>query len=156
MTSIIVSVRKDLIAALKTAIQGTAGMEDVYVEFQHPTGDHSSRERVWTQNARVDLANASMKAGKNFSNETSAFDLVFSTWAPAQTAEDAADRVIEIATVASDWIANHKNGETLTASRALGLISLTVSGSGTQTESLDNDSITGRLQLPVTFTARLT
>lgn len=156
MGSIVVSVRDDLTTALKTEIQGTAGMEDVYVEFQHPVGDVEPREAVWTQDAQINLSNASLRAGKNFSNEETTFSLLFKSWRPNTTAQEAAQRVADIAEVASDWIANHKNGEGLPTAHSLGLNWITVSGSGAAMETLDNDSITGRFQIPITYAARLT
>lgn len=151
--TIVVAVRKALIAALTPVINGTAGMESVDVRFQYPAGDDQPREVVWTQNPQIDLQSASLRAGRNFLNETSTFDVVLMSWQPATTAEDAATRVIEIGEVIAAWIGDHKNGETLNVP---GLQTLTVSGSASQTETLENDSVTGRMQIPIRYTARLT
>lgn len=151
--SIVVAVRKALVTALTPVIQGTAGMEQVEVGFQYPAGDAQLREVVWTQNPQIDLQSASLRAGRNFLNETSTFDVVLMSWQPATTAEDAATRVIEIGEVIAAWIGDHKNGETLNVP---GLQTLTISGSASQTETLENESVTGRMQIPVRFTARLT
>jgi hypothetical protein len=150
--SVIVAVRSALVAALAPIIQGVVGMEDVYVGFQYPIGNAEPREAIWTQNPQLDLRSASLRAGRNFLNESTSFDLVFKSWAPNRTAEEAAQRVIDIAEVATAWIGDHKNNEL----GVPGLQTLTVSGGASQTETLDNDSITGRLQVPVTYTARLT
>lgn len=152
--SIIVAVRSALVAALEPVIQGTAGMADAYVGFQAPTGDRSElRDVVWTKNAQIDLKSASMRAGRNFLDETTTFEVVVYAWAPNQTAEEAAQRAVDIGEVVAAWIGDHKNGEALNVT---GLKWIVVEGAGSQDESLSGDSIAGHLIIPVKYNARLT
>lgn len=150
--SIVVAVRSALMAALATEINGTAGMESVEVGFQYPTGDNEPREAVWSQNPQIDLSSAGMRAGRNHLNEKTSFDVVLKAWAPNQTAEEAAERVVAIGEVVAAYIGDNKNNQL----NVTGLQSIVVSGAGAQVETFDNDSITGRMTIPVTFTARLT
>ncbi|WP_332645112.1 hypothetical protein [Aeromicrobium sp.] len=151
--SIVVAVRSALMAALATEINGTAGMESVAVGFQAPVGDHDNREIVWSKNAQIDLKSASLRAGRNFLDETTAFEVVVFAWAPNQTAEEAAQRAVDIGEVACAWIGDHKNGETLGVT---GLKWIVVEGAGSQDESLSNDSVAGHFLIPVKYNARLT
>jgi len=152
--SIVVAVRSALMAALETAINGTTGMEDVEVGFQAPTGDRSElREVVWSKGAQIDLKSASMRAGRNFLDETTTFEVVVYAWQPAQTAEDAAQRAVDIGEVIAAWIGDNKNGSALNVT---GLKWIVVEGAGSQDESLSGDSVAGHLVIPIKFNARLT
>lgn len=152
-TSLIVAVREGLVTALKPVIQATDGMSDVYVEFQYPTGNDTPREIVWTQNGRPTFAPAAMRAGKNFLKEDTGFDLMFRAEGPDLSPAEAAQRVIDICTVAVDWIGNHKNGETLSID---GLQTLTVAGEGVMAEFPTDSGYGAGIQIPVKYTARLT
>lgn len=151
--TIAVSVRSALMTALATAVNATGGMADVYVGFQAPLGDNARREVVWSRSAVIDLKPASMRTGRNFLDETTTFEIVVYAWAPNQTALAAAQRAVAIGEVVAAWIGDHKNGETLSVT---GLTTLTVTGSGSQDESLVAESVAGHLIIPVRFTARLT
>ena len=152
-TSLIVAVREGLVTALKPVIQATAGMSDVYVEFQYPTGNDTPREIVWTQNGRPTFAPAAMRAGKNFLKEDTGFDLMFHAEGPDVTPAEIAQRVIDICTVAVDWIGNHKNGETLSID---GLQTLTVKGDSEMAEYPVDSGFGAGIRIPINFTARLT
>ena len=152
-TSLIVAVRVGLVTALKPVFQATDGMSDVYVEFQYPTGNDTPREIVWTQNGRPTFAPAAMRAGKNFLKEDTGFDLMFRAEGPDLSPAEAAQRVIDICTVAVDWIGNHKNGETLSID---GLQTLTVAGEGVMAEFPTDSGYGAGIQIPVKYTARLT
>ena len=152
-TTLIVAVRSGLMAALKTAIQATSGMSDVWVEFQYPTGNDIPREIVWTQSGRPTFAPASLRAGKNFLKEDTTFDLMFHASGPDITPAEAAQRAIDICTVAVDWVGNHKNGETLAIT---GLQTLTVAGEGEMAEFPTDSGYGAGIRIPVRYTARLT
>lgn len=152
-TSLIVAVREGLVTALKPVIQATDGMADVYVEFQYPTGNDTPREIVWTQNGRPTFAPAAMRAGKNFLKEDTGFDLMFHAEGPDVTPAEIAQRVIDICTVAVDWIGNHKNGETLAID---GLQTLTVKGDSEMAEYPVDSGFGAGIRIPINFTARLT
>lgn len=150
---IIVTVRKKLIDALKPVVQGTAGMSHVSVVYQYPTGNEEPAEIVWTQNAQLDMQSASLRAGRNYLNESSSFDLVINTSRPGFDVLEAAQRVIDIGVVVVEWIGDHKNGDALGIDE---LITLSVAGAGTQDEVLIETGVAGRMQIPITYTARLT
>ena len=152
-TSLIVAVRNGLVTALKPVIQATTGMSDVYVEFQYPTGNDTPREIVWTQNGRPTFASAALRAGKNFLKEDTGFDLMFHAEGPDVTPVEIAQRVINICTVAVDWIGDHKNGETLAIT---GLQTLTVKGDSEMAEYPVDSGFGAGIRIPINFTARLT
>jgi hypothetical protein len=149
--SCIVAVRSALMAALGPAITAVVGMEDVHVDYQYPTGDNEPRECVWTQNARMDLTSASLRAGRNFLNEESHFDLLVRSARPSTTPEDAAQRAIDIAQVAIEWVGDHKNNEL----GVPGMQTLTVDGEARQSEQLIDSSTAASVLIPIKFTARL-
>lgn len=154
-TTIVVPVRKALVAALAPVINGTAGMSDIPVGFQFPTGNDIPREAIWTQGGPLNFTSASMRQGRNLLDEKSGFDLMFRASGPDITPEEAADRVTEIATVAVDWINDHKNADLWPAAPD-GLNWLVIEGAGESAEFPAELGYGAGLRIPISFQARLT
>lgn len=149
----IVAVRSGLIEALAPVINAVVGMEDVAVGFQYPTGNDELRDIVWTQSGRLAFSPASMKSGPNFLNESSGFDLMFRSSAPNVAPEEIAQRVVDIAEVAVDWINANKNGSALAVT---GLNWVLVNGDGIAEEFPTDSGYGAGIRIPITFSARLT
>lgn len=138
--------------ALGPVVNAVAGMEKVHVDFQYPVGDKEPRECVWTQNARTNLTSAAMRAGRNYLNEEARFDILIRSARPAKSAEDAAQRAIDIAEVVVEWIGDRKNNEI----GVTGLQTLTVDGEARQDEQAIDSSVAAGALIPIKYTARLT
>lgn len=108
MKSIVVDVRKAVIAGIKTALSDPK----VSVTYGWQGGDDTRyREQVFTNGGRATHDPAALKAGRNFRNERMDFDIVVLVYGVGKKPEDADDRVMEIGQVIEEYIADRKSNE---------------------------------------------
>jgi hypothetical protein len=139
----IVAVRKAVVAAI-TDLAAFAGVEVMYAYR-----DKGLREFAYTRDATFEHSARALKAGRNFRDETGRFELVIWIEAPGKSAEDAADRALDLGLAVEEWVADHKQG-------VGGAFTLLVDGAGSVREAVSDTSAFAELVLPIKFNARLT
>lgn len=107
--SIVVAVRKAVVAGLTTAL---AGESSVSVSYGWLGGDETRRrEQIYTNRVRGTHEPAALKAGRNFRNEQMDFDLCLFVADPTKAPEDVDTRVMELAVVVEEYLADRKSNE---------------------------------------------
>lgn len=137
---------------------GTSAPEDEVEVSYGFRFDSSAAQRVFTGNVRADTPSASMRAGRNYRDESGEFDLRVWIRAPDGNVEDSETRAFALGTEVEEWVSDHKNADDLAAAGVevpVGFIWMTVAG--WESNSGPDDSGAGTLLVyRIAWTARLT
>lgn len=149
-----------ILGAMRTAtIDGLAALVDpaprwdeIAIKYQFRL-DPSVREWIFTSNARATHAPASLRAGRNYRDETGRFEVAIVVETVGDTDhQEAADRAVEIGTVVEEFIADRKSDEL----GVPGLLTCIVDGDLELAEFSKDSGCVATLTIPVKYTARIT
>lgn len=155
--SIAVPVRAAVVDGLTTLLAGSPefngtgdGAEEVEVTYAY---DHTTNasQRIFTRSATAETPPASLRAGRNYKDESGQFFLVILAAIPGGSTRDAADRAHDIGVAVEEWLGDRKNNEL----GVDGLLTLTVRG----VEDVDLGNDRGHMverTYRVEYTARIT
>lgn len=109
------------------------------------------REQAFTTDAKFTHEPASMRAGRNFRNETGRFSVVVLVTGVDQDMTWSSTRAVELGTAVEEWIADHKSDIDVD-----GMNWIVVEGDGALLEVYDDRSTKALLSYSVVYEARLT
>lgn len=154
--SIAYPLKKAVIDGLATAMGANAafnGTNDparaVEVAYGYRHASHAT-ERVFTNRWRSQTPPAALRSGRNHRNESGEFELSVWVLFVGGSAEEAEERVDEIADYIETWLADRKSNELGVA----GLVSLHVTGTEGEPRAGDNGAVCLKT-LTVAWSARL-
>lgn len=108
--SVLVAVKKALIAGLTTAINDP----QVSVTYGYQGGDETvRRDQIFTDRSRATHDPAALKAGRNFRNESVDFDIVVLSAGVGIKQDECDTRAFALGRFVEEFIADRKSGETL-------------------------------------------
>ena len=147
--SVVVAVRKALVAGIRTAVNDPK----VHVSYGWEGGDESSRrEQIFTDRPRATHDPAALKPGRNFREEDMELDLVVRVAGVGKSPEQTDERAIALGLLVEEFIADRKAGETLNVD---GLIWLRVSRMELNNRYAPNGSLS-EITYTLRYHARLT
>lgn len=155
--SLSLPVRKAVVEGLASHFDGLALFNDqaddreVDVDFGYNPRTKASH-RVYTARSTFEHEPAGMRTGRVHRDELGTFDLIARVEIIGGSLVEAEERADEIQVVCEEWIADHKNSETLGLE---GLLTLTCRGGTSDHGPIDSGAAALRI-LTVQWTARLT
>lgn len=105
--SIVVEVRKALVAAIKTKVNDTS----VSVTYGWSGDDDSRRESIFTHRPRATHDPAALRSGRNYRNEEMEFDVVILVLGVGKSPDENDTRALVLGTAVEETVADHKSNE---------------------------------------------